>query len=98
MPNEQSVIFSDSDQIDIVLDCPTINQSVFLAWMEANKKYPEAKELTYAEFPTMFVWKSASREWLPRQKRYAIGRIFYVPPGSGEMYYLRCLLNVIHGR
>ncbi|XP_042029804.1 uncharacterized protein LOC121776687 [Salvia splendens] len=28
---------------------------------------------------------------------YSIGRLFYVPPGSGDMYYLRCLLNVVRG-
>ena len=30
---------------------------MFLQWMEANKEYPEARELTYVEFPQKFVWK-----------------------------------------
>jgi hypothetical protein len=25
--------------------------------MKANKRYPEARELTYGDFPTKFVWK-----------------------------------------
>ncbi|XP_075521382.1 uncharacterized protein LOC142554604 [Primulina tabacum] len=36
-------------------------------------------------------------EFVPRKQRFSIGRIFYVPPGCGDMYYLRCLLNVVRG-
>ncbi|XP_073049645.1 uncharacterized protein [Primulina eburnea] len=90
-------ISSYSDEISTVLDRNTINQSMFLAWMEANKKYPEARELTYAELPMKFVWKKETREFVPRKQRFSIGRIFYVPPGCGEMYYLRCLFNVNRG-
>ncbi|XP_075475631.1 uncharacterized protein LOC142507875 [Primulina tabacum] len=97
LPNEQNIIFSDIDQIDTVLERLTVNQSMFLAWMEANKKYPEARELLYAEFPMKFVWKRDTREFVPRKKRFSIGRIFYVPPGCGDMYYLRFLLNVVRG-
>ncbi|CAH9127716.1 unnamed protein product, partial [Cuscuta epithymum] len=53
--------------------------------------------MTYAEFPQKFVWKSKLREWMPRKKAFAIGRIYYVPPGCGESYYMRCLLNHIRG-
>ncbi|KAL7155177.1 hypothetical protein ABFS83_03G058200 [Erythranthe nasuta] len=62
--------------------------------MIANKKYPEAKTLTYAQFPTKFVWKQPRHEWSPRKKGFAVGRIHFVPPGSGEIYYLRILLNI----
>lgn len=98
LPGEQNVIFTDSDPIDVVLERPTANQSMFLAWFEANKKYPDiGRDLTYAEFPTKFVWKQQSREWKPRKKGYAIGRLSYIPPGSGELHYERCLLNVVRG-
>ncbi|CAH9119974.1 unnamed protein product, partial [Cuscuta epithymum] len=94
---EQPILFSDGDQLDKVLDRKSVKDSMFLAWMEANKKYPEARSLTYAEFPQKFVWKQKTREWCPRKMAFAIGRIYYVPPGSGESYYLRCLLNHIRG-
>lgn len=97
LPNEQNVIFTDSDPIDEVLSKPTVNESMFLSWFEANKIYAEARELTYSEFPTKFVWKHDEKSWRPRKKGYSIGRIFYVPPGSGEKYYLRCLLTVVRG-
>ncbi|KAL7097082.1 hypothetical protein ACP275_10G120600 [Erythranthe tilingii] len=97
LPDEQIVIFNDDDPIESVLDRPNIQKSKFLAWMEANKKYHEAKNLTYAQFPTKFVWKQPLHEWFPRNKGFSVGRIHYVPPGSGEIYYLRILLNTSKG-
>ncbi|XP_019189228.1 PREDICTED: uncharacterized protein LOC109183615 [Ipomoea nil] len=97
LPNQQSVIFADDDPVDNILSRPTILQSMFLEWFEANKTYPDAKQLTYAEMPTKFVWKKDVRKWQPRKIGFAIGRLFYVPPGTGEIFYLRCLLNKVKG-
>ncbi|OIT07740.1 hypothetical protein A4A49_62867, partial [Nicotiana attenuata] len=77
---------------------PTVKESMFLSWFEANKIFSEARELTYAEFPLKFVWKKNLKRWEKRQtSAFSIGRIFFVSPGSGEQYYLRLLLNVIKG-
>ncbi|XP_042067055.1 uncharacterized protein LOC121810326 [Salvia splendens] len=95
LPNEQHVIFNESDPLDNVLNRHTIHQSKFLGWMEANKIYSEGRNLTYGEFPTKFVWKT--HHWQPRKQRFSIGRLFYVAPGSGDIYYLRCLLNIVKG-
>lgn len=52
LPNEHVVFFNDDDdEIEIVLLRPYVGNTKFLAWMEANKQYPEAKGLTYAQFP-----------------------------------------------
>ncbi|XP_019225110.1 PREDICTED: uncharacterized protein LOC109206711 [Nicotiana attenuata] len=38
------------------------------------------------------------KRWEKRKtSAFSIGRIFFVPPGIGELYYLRLLLNVIKG-
>ncbi|XP_019152280.1 PREDICTED: uncharacterized protein LOC109149095, partial [Ipomoea nil] len=97
LPNEQSIIFNDDDVVNDVVNRSTVRQSMFTAWFDANSKYSEARNLTYAEMPTKFVWKKDKREWHPRQRKFAIGRIFYVPPNSGEIFYLRCLLNIVRG-
>ncbi|XP_031120315.1 uncharacterized protein LOC116023454 [Ipomoea triloba] len=97
LPDCQSVVFQDDDSIENVLSRPTVYQSMFTAWFEANKKFPSAKELAYIDMPSRFVRKKDIREWHPRKRGFSIGRIFYVPPSSGEIYYLRCLLNVVRG-
>ncbi|XP_031095209.1 uncharacterized protein LOC115999501 [Ipomoea triloba] len=97
LPDCQSIVFQDDDSINDVINKCTIGQSMFIGWFEANKKYEDAKLLTYIEMPTKFVWKKDSREWHPRKKEFSIGRIFYVPPGIDELYYMRCLLNIVRG-
>lgn len=97
LPNEHLVVYESSNSIEDVLNKRNINNTKFLAWMNANGKYPEARELTYAQFPTKFVWKSCQHEWLPRKKGYSIGRLHFIPPGSGELYYLRLLLAYVKG-
>ncbi|XP_070027510.1 uncharacterized protein [Nicotiana sylvestris] len=98
LPNNQTMIFSDDDPIDAIVNRPTVKESMFLSWFEANKTFREARELTYAEFPLKFVWKQNLKRWEKRRtSAFSIGRIFFVPPGSGEQYYLRLLLNVIKG-
>ena len=81
--------------------------SMFLQWMQANKEFAEAKELTYVQFPQKFVYRETTvqdglalkkmKKWLPRQRGFCVGRIFYVHPGAGEKYYLRLLLNSVKG-
>ncbi|XP_019186531.1 PREDICTED: uncharacterized protein LOC109181233 [Ipomoea nil] len=98
LPDCQSVVFQDDDSIDNVLNRETVGQSMFNGWFLANQTFKEACLLTYIEMPTKFVWKKDIREWHPRKSnRSSIGRIFYVPPASGEIYYLRCLLNIVRG-
>ncbi|XP_057764030.1 uncharacterized protein LOC131008561 [Salvia miltiorrhiza] len=99
LPGEHAVIFSEADRLENILNRETIHESMFLGWFEANKMYAEAKEFTYPEFPTKFVWKITEnhRRWEPRKQGVSIGRLYYVPPGSGESFYLRCLLNIVRG-
>ncbi|KAF7832196.1 PIF1-like helicase [Senna tora] len=93
LPNEQGIIFNDDDPIEDVVNDATIKETKFLAWFEANKRFPKAKCLTYAQLPTQFVFKPDSREWNERKSGYSIGRLYYIPLGRGELHYLRVLLT-----
>ena len=41
--------------------------------------------------------KQKKRNEKKRKQRYAIGRIYYAHPKSGERYYPRMLLNTVEG-
>jgi hypothetical protein len=95
--NEQQVIFPDSTDIEKIVRRPGSTSTKFTEWMEANKIHEVGKELTYAEFPSKFVWKSDSKTWEERKRGFAIGRIYYAHPASGDRYYMRMLLNTKKG-
>jgi hypothetical protein len=65
--------------------------------MKTNALYEEARELTYSDFPSIWVWHNKDKEWKLRKQRICVGRIFYSHPGSGERFYLRMLLNIVKG-
>jgi len=87
------MLFKDDDEIDGILKNNENKNTMFLAWFEANKKYVEGRTLAYADFPTKFVWMAQQREWKSRKNEFSIGRLTFVPLGSGKLYYLRILLT-----
>jgi len=72
-------------------------ENMLTMWFEANKKYPQARETTYLNFPTQWVWNHSSRSWTVRQKGSSIGRLPLVQSNCGERYYLKMLLTKICG-
>ncbi|XP_021974686.2 uncharacterized protein LOC110869772 [Helianthus annuus] len=96
LPGQQNVVFSGEDDIENVLNKPQVNSSIFLEWMNMNKK-PETTKLTYVEFPSKYVWKLKDRCWQPRKKYVVVGRLYSVSPSLGEAYYLRILLTKVKG-
>jgi hypothetical protein len=97
LEGEEPIVFEDDADLEEVLNKPHIRDTKFMAWFDANSKYPEAKDLTYAEFPLKFVWNQQEHKWTPRKRGYSVGRIHFVPPGSGEKFYLRTMLNYVKG-
>jgi hypothetical protein len=91
------VVYNGKKSIEDAVNKPFSNTTKFLGWMEANKKYPQAKSLLYTEFPMKFFWKVDQHEWTPRKRGFSIGRVNFVPPGSSEQYYLRILINYQRG-
>ncbi|XP_040362560.1 uncharacterized protein LOC112168203 isoform X2 [Rosa chinensis] len=97
MPLEQNIIFNEHQSIDSIIKHKSIADTTLTGWFKANITYPGASELTYIEFPTKFVWDDHKKCWTPRQKCESIGRIAYVHPVAGELYYMRMLLNIQKG-
>jgi hypothetical protein len=97
LEGQNSVYYQDWENLDDVLLKPSVTESMFTSWLEANKKYSEARTLTYGQFVSKFVYVKKTRLWKPRKRGYTIGRLIWVPPTTGELYYLRMMLTVMKG-
>ncbi|XP_057416850.1 uncharacterized protein LOC130711305 [Lotus japonicus] len=97
LPKKQVILFKEQQAVKNVLQRNKRKNSMFTAWMEANGKYAHGKGLTYSEFPAAFVFDEKKKEWRPRKQGFSIGRMNFVAPGSGELYYLRLLLSYQRG-
>ncbi|KAL5141385.1 ATP-dependent DNA helicase PIF1 [Glycine soja] len=97
LPGQHSVLYEDHDDIDDVLSKPSISDSKFISWMNTNQNSIEGRNLTYAEFVSKFVYNQKKRCWHLRKKSYTIGRLLWVPPITGELFYLRMMLTVCKG-
>ncbi|XP_020970164.1 uncharacterized protein LOC107620407, partial [Arachis ipaensis] len=95
--DEQPVVYGETSNVNDIVERAISHRSMFLGWMAANMSYPYARSLTYAEFPTKFIWKDDSSKWFPRKKGFAIGRLTHVPAANTEEYYQRLLLNTQRG-
>jgi hypothetical protein len=97
LPFQQNVVFSGSESLHFVLRRPGINKTMLTKWFECNKKDSNARELCYSEFPSKYVWDAGQKEWITRSKGFSLGRLTYIHPAAGELYFLRLLLNHIKG-
>jgi len=91
------VTFSANQAVEAILQQPNIEKTMLTEWFKANTLYPEAGELTYANFPTKWVWNKSQLRWTRRKRGHTIGRMYFVPPNYGEKYYLHMLLNTVPG-
>jgi hypothetical protein len=93
MKDEQRIVFRDTTDLEDVLARNINKNTMFLAWMEANREYELGRNLTYCQFPTKFVFHSEKRKWKPRKRGQSVGRLTFVPHSNRELYYMRLLLN-----
>ncbi|XP_071694488.1 uncharacterized protein [Rutidosis leptorrhynchoides] len=98
LEGEHQIILDEHEVIEQVLENPSVNTSMFLEWMKCNGCSQQARQLTYVDFPTKFIWDKDYRVWkLRKRKTGAIGRIHHVAPAAGDLFYLRILLNKVKG-
>lgn len=95
LPNQQSVAFEDHESLESVVERASAKMTTLHAWFEANKEHAAAKDLTYAEFPTKFVFNNGV--WTIRKYGYSIGRVYSISSNADEQFYLRMLLTIRKG-
>ncbi|XP_058752651.1 uncharacterized protein LOC131625838 [Vicia villosa] len=94
---EKAVYYPDHARMENILEKASVTESMFTAWLAANVKYEDARDLTYGQFVSKFVYEKRTRTWKPRKKGFTIGRLIWVPPSTGELFYLRMMLTVVKG-
>uniref|UniRef100_A0A803PIG5 ATP-dependent DNA helicase n=1 Tax=Cannabis sativa TaxID=3483 RepID=A0A803PIG5_CANSA len=97
LPGEHTVIFGEDKCPENVLGTPGVDKTKFTEWLETNKNNEDARELTYSDFPTCWVWNSKDKIWTRRKQGIAIGRIYFAHPSTGERFYMRMMLNFVKG-
>ncbi|KAK1650868.1 hypothetical protein QYE76_068673 [Lolium multiflorum] len=97
LPGMNIIRFDDDADLTKISDSDFLRKTKLTEWFVANDQFPEARSLTYCDFPTEWTWDSEQRSWHRRGGGEKIGRIYYVQPNVGELYYLRMLLMIVKG-
>ena len=76
---------------------PGVHRTMLTEWFECNKNDLVARNMYYMNFPNKFVWDSRQKQWSTRTKGFSLGRLTYVHPAAGELYFLRLHLSHVKG-
>jgi len=100
LPGQQYVTWNQNgpQTMQEIVQNAAARDTTLTAFFKANQEFPElANNLLYPDFPSKFVEHHTTHRWKPRQRGFAIGRMYYVPPTAGERFYLRLLLTSVKG-
>ncbi|KAM0822262.1 hypothetical protein ACQ4PT_071604 [Festuca glaucescens] len=101
LPGMNRVIFHENQPLASLVDRSLFHKTMLTEWFVANENHPEARDLTYLDFPTGWVWNASQKVWTKRRQKRKIatriGRIYHVHPSTGELFFLRMLLLVATG-
>ena len=100
--DNQQVYFDEEANLENVQNnpSPTALKSFFL-YNEQNEVGIN-NDVTYIDFPSKFVWKKDSKVWSIRDNQNpsvriaSIGRLPFLTPAHGDVFYLRTLLHHDH--
>src|SRR6266404_4821023 len=97
----QSVVINPARDVNAqqVLDRNEDRDTTLTAWFKANDKDQDGviRNTLYQDFPSKMRWNRDTRIWTVRRRGFAIGRMYYAHPSSGERFYLRLLLTSVKG-
>ena len=97
LPDQQLIYYNPDDLLDEIVDRESAKQTTLTAWFDANRDHEDARQTTYHEFPQTWVFDKKIKKWHKRQRGFAIGRMYFASPSSGECFYLRTLLTIVKG-
>uniref|UniRef100_A0ACD5XK49 Uncharacterized protein n=1 Tax=Avena sativa TaxID=4498 RepID=A0ACD5XK49_AVESA len=95
--NKHIVRFRAKASLPAIVNNSLLRKTMLTEWFIANIRHKTARSLAYCDFPTKWSWVAEKKRWVKRKKGKKIGRIYYVHPSTGELYYLRMLLMLVKG-
>ncbi|GFZ05262.1 hypothetical protein Acr_17g0008340 [Actinidia rufa] len=83
LPGMHHVIFDETESMNSIISRAKGKMSTLTGYFACCTLNEAAQAFTYQEFPQHFVWHKTQQIWTPRQRGYAIGRMYFVAPTSG---------------
>ena len=91
----QQITFRDKEPLGSIVADDGRKLTTLTQWFEYNKMFEDGRHLTYLDFPSEYAWYENTKTWSRRKlkTKYSIGRLVYVHPAAGELFYFRMLLS-----
>ncbi|KAL3640531.1 hypothetical protein CASFOL_015499 [Castilleja foliolosa] len=95
LENMQNVTFKENLKLQAIVRNPSFGKTTLTEWIQSNKRDRDGLHLTYVNYCSNYRWCKKAVAWLPRVQLQnpTIGRLAYVHPASGELFYMRMLLS-----
>ncbi|KAG5521520.1 hypothetical protein RHGRI_033922 [Rhododendron griersonianum] len=78
----RDIILHLRESLDDIRSRARQERSTLTGFFEWYTKNENAIPYTYQEFPQHFVWIETTKKWKPRERGYAIGRMYFASPNS----------------
>ncbi|CAN1317210.1 ATP-dependent DNA helicase PIF1 [Linum perenne] len=95
LPGHHRIAYPPDQPLRSILSRPNIEKTMLTQWFRLNQRYPPARQYTYVEIPNEFVWDSNNTDWVLRKRGFSIGRVVYVHPSAGDIFYLRIVNGIV---
>uniref|UniRef100_A0A6V7KSA2 ATP-dependent DNA helicase n=1 Tax=Bracon brevicornis TaxID=1563983 RepID=A0A6V7KSA2_9HYME len=101
LPNQQNITINEFD-VEDGLRSALEKSSMLVEYFSLNQRDPEARNYTYGDIPSQYVYKKLpntnQHRWEKRKGHYnTIGRMYSVSPTQLELFHLRLLLIAVKG-
>lgn len=94
LEDQHTICFNADDDQEQVLERAENVITNLTGWFAACATYPELlATVTYPNLTKYLVWDKKTRAYTIRKRGFALGRVYFAGPNSGERFYLRLLLH-----
>jgi hypothetical protein len=87
--------FKEDETVEDIASRAQQEISTLTRFFKYNTEHPSDPPSTYVMFPQTHVYNKKSKEWTVRTRGEAVGRLYFVHPSAGELFYLRMLLSIM---